>query len=119
PALLDYLDAVAARLTPPDLADNRHLRFRLRVVLDPTLNAFTYAHGSIYFHSGLLTQFQNEDQLAAVLAHEMTHAEARHGIRKARSLHNKRVGFTVADALLDIALDAAVRDRWEKARVRE
>ena len=78
------------------MAANPAVRYRVRVIEDPTLNAFAYPHGSIYIHTGLLARMENEDELATVLGHEMTHVEDRHMLRYQRSAHNKEVGFTVA-----------------------
>ena len=73
PALEAYLGNVVARLNPPGMAANPALQLQVHVVSDPTLNAFAYPHGSLYVHTGLLARVENEDQLATVLGHEMTH----------------------------------------------
>ena len=69
--LEDYLNKVVARLqaqsSPVDL------EIRVKVIKNADLNAFAYPNGMIYIHTGLLTRINNEAQLAAVLAHEMTH----------------------------------------------
>ncbi len=80
--LEDYLNQVAAKLTPPDLPPD--LVIRVKVIKDPYLNAFAYPNGMIYIHSGLLARMENESQLAVVLAHEMTHCINRHALRAFR-----------------------------------
>src|SRR6185503_18707656 len=93
-----YLDRVADRLSPPGPATGPEapspIHYRVRVIADPSLNAFAYPHGSIYLHSGLLARLDGEDELATVLGHEMTHVDGRHMLRRNRSAHNKEVGFT-------------------------
>lgn len=96
PLLEAYLEQIAARLNPPGMAANPHVRYRVRVVEDPSLNAFAYPHGAIYVHTGLLARMQNEDQMATVLGHEMTHVENRHMLRHQRSARNKQIAFSAA-----------------------
>ncbi|MBI4161091.1 MAG: tetratricopeptide repeat protein [Acidobacteria bacterium] len=96
PLLVDYLEGVVARLNPPGMAANPHVSYRVSVIQEPTLNAFAYPHGSLYVHTGLLARMENEDQIATVLGHEMTHVENRHMIRHQRSVRNKQIGFSIA-----------------------
>ncbi|MFY9823430.1 MAG: M48 family metalloprotease [Thermoanaerobaculia bacterium] len=122
PLLDAHLEHVVARLNPPGMAANPEIRYRVRVVEDPTLNAFAYPHGSIYVHTGLLARMENEDELATVLGHEMTHVEDRHMLRYQRSVHNRQVGITVATIAAAVALAVAEGDAldsgdWGKASV--
>ena len=49
-------------------------------VLDsPKINAFCLPGGKIFVYSGLLKLVDNDDQLAAVIGHEVAHAILRHG----------------------------------------
>src|SRR4051794_36718097 len=91
PLLESHLAQVVARLNPPGMAVNPEIRYRVRVIEDPSLNAFAYPHGSLYIHTGLLARMENEDELATVLGHEMTHVEDRHMLRYQRSMHNRQV----------------------------
>ena len=80
--LLDVVSGGGGRAPhPPGMAANPAVRYRVRVIEDPTLNAFAYPHGSLYVHTGLLARMENEDQLATVFGHEMTHVENRHMLR--------------------------------------
>jgi len=80
-----YLDEVARKLDPSGFAA---IPFRIRVVRNPYLNAFTLPNGRIYVHTGMLARMENEAQLATLLAHEMTHATNRHGVRELRAVQN-------------------------------
>jgi predicted Zn-dependent protease len=57
-------------------------KLRVRILVSPVLNAFCLPNGSIYMNRGLLARFDNEAQLAAVLAHEGGHFTHRHGHRQ-------------------------------------
>src|SRR5215203_170359 len=122
PLLDAYLEKVVAGLNPAGMAANPAIRYKVRVVEDPTLNAFAYPHGSIYVHTGLLARIENEDELATVLGHEMTHVENRHMLRYHRAAHNKQVGLSVAAVAASVVLAAAEIDAldhgdWGKAAV--
>ena len=54
------------------------------VVLDsPIINAMALPGGYVYVTRGMLSHLNSEDQLAAVLAHEIGHVAARHAARQA------------------------------------
>jgi predicted Zn-dependent protease len=49
---------------------------------DNTVNAFCVPGGYIFVYTGLMKYLDNEASLAAVIAHEIGHAEARHSSRR-------------------------------------
>ncbi|HEV2494921.1 MAG TPA: M48 family metallopeptidase [Terriglobia bacterium] len=75
PVITEYVSRVAQ-----NLARNSDLTIPLtvKVIDDPTINAFTLPGGFLYVNSGLLLAADEEDQLAGVMAHEIAHAAARH-----------------------------------------
>lgn len=85
--LEDYLNQVVANLKPEDAPAD--LVIRVKVIKNPYLNAFAYPNGMIYIHSGLLARMDNEAQLAAVLAHELTHCIRRHALQAFRKYRNQ------------------------------
>jgi predicted Zn-dependent protease len=116
PLLIDYLDDVVARLNPSMMAANPEITYRVRVIEDPTLNAFAYPHGSLYLHTGLLARMENEDQLATVLAHEMTHVEGRHMLRHRRSAQNKQIGFSIAAIAAAVVVAGEMGDSYSQGK---
>jgi predicted Zn-dependent protease len=116
PLLEDYLEEVVSRLNPPGMAANPEVRYRVLIIEDPTLNAFAYPHGSMYIHTGLLARMENEDQLATVFGHEMTHVENRHMLRYQRSARNKAIGLTVAAVAASVIVAGAEADALEKGK---
>jgi hypothetical protein len=65
-----YLNEVMRRTIPSEyISDN----VKVRIIKDPSINAFSLEDGSINIHIGLLTVFDNEAQLAAVISHEFGH----------------------------------------------
>jgi Zn-dependent protease with chaperone function len=53
--------------------------YRPHVLKINVINAFSLPAGSIIVTTGLLSDCQDSDELAAILAHEMAHARMRHG----------------------------------------
>jgi len=82
-----YLNDIARKLQPP--AVYKSIPFKIKVIKNPYLNAFTYANGVIYVHTGILARMENEAQFATLLAHEMTHSTHRHGVKEFRHVQNK------------------------------
>jgi len=71
PAENDYLDHIVKRLLsglPPTT-----MQFRVTLIDSPVVNGFSTAGGRIYLTRKLVAQANNEDEVAAVLAHEMGH----------------------------------------------
>ena len=58
------------------------LDWRFHVVEDETVNAFNVPGGLVYVHTGLLEEVGDEDELAAVMGHELGHGVARHGAER-------------------------------------
>ncbi|MFI5386670.1 MAG: M48 family metalloprotease [Fimbriimonadales bacterium] len=52
--------------------------YTFKVLKGPDVNAFSLPGGFIYVYEGLVKYAESDDEIAAVLAHEITHAEARH-----------------------------------------
>lgn len=113
PLLEDYLTGVVARLNPPQMAANPSIIYKVRVVADPTLNAFAYPHGSLYVHTGLVARMESEDHIATVLGHEMTHVENRHMLRYRRAAQNRQVGFAVASVAAAVVLAGEQGEAYE------
>jgi len=76
PELLDYIDRLGQRLAKH--SDQPDQSFRFFLVSDSSINAFAVPGGYITLHSGLITSAENENELAAVIAHEIAHITQRH-----------------------------------------
>lgn len=99
PALTEYLNTVARRMAPAFMAQ-ADLSVEVRILKNPSLNAFTLPNGAIYIHSGLLARMENEAQLATLLGHEMAHVIHRHPVRHLRDLENKTGALATFGALV-------------------
>ncbi len=70
-------DRVAAAASPPDYP------YTFTLVNEDVNNAFALPGGPIYFYEGLIdTLGSDEDQVAWVIAHEITHIRQQHAVRR-------------------------------------
>ncbi len=92
--LEEYLNQVGQSVLPT-LTPPARVRWRFRVLRDPTPNAFALPNGSIFVNAGLLGILENESQLAGVLAHEATHVIGRHGLYFNRDYRKKSTGISL------------------------
>ena len=58
-------------------------RYQFHVAVDKSVNAYAMPGGYIVVHTGLLALADNADEVAGVLAHEVSHVEKRHKIGRA------------------------------------
>jgi predicted Zn-dependent protease len=93
-----YLRRVGQSLIPRDLQLER-VSWKFRALRDPQPNAFALPNGSIYVTTGLLTLIDNESQLAAIIAHELTHVMRRHTYVHNRSNRKKFLSMNVMAAI--------------------
>lgn len=63
---------------------NRGFDYNITLLNDSTVNAFAIPGGSIYIYKGMLDFVGSDDELAAVLSHELAHAERRHSLKQLR-----------------------------------
>ncbi len=94
-----YVQSIVDRiLSSPEIRYRGTFAYRVTLLHDDrTVNAFCTPGGYIYVYTGLLKFVENEATLAAVLAHEIAHAERRHATERM----TKALG---AQLLMDIVL---------------
>jgi predicted Zn-dependent protease len=80
-AKIAEIQRVGTRLA--EAADKPNYQWEFTLIDDPkTVNAFCLPGGKVAVYSGLLPVAKNEDGLAVVLGHEISHALARHGAER-------------------------------------
>ena len=78
--LQNYVQNIGESLSEKSHRPNLIYRF---VVLDnPDINAFALPGGYIFINRGLLAYLSSEEELAAVLGHELGHVTARHSVKQ-------------------------------------
>lgn len=76
--------------------DSTAYRYKFTIIRSNDINAFTIPGGNIYVFSGLIEMTDTPEELAAVLAHEIGHAEKRHVVSKLM----KQLSLTVIVSVL-------------------
>lgn len=90
-APLQLVNEIGARLS-----EGSAYRYQFYVALDPSVNAYAMPGGFIVVHTGLLALASNADEVAGVLAHEVSHIEKRHSLKAMA----QAAGMTATVALL-------------------
>lgn len=75
--------------------------WELVVFEDPQVNAFALPGGKIGVYTGLLDVTENQEQLAAVIGHEVGHVIAEHGNERMSSSTLIGIGMEATNALLE------------------
>jgi len=103
PEVNDYLNDLGHRLVaavPPEAG----MEFEFFAVPDSTINAFALPGGYIGVHTGLILLTQTESELAAVLAHEISHVTQHH---LTRMMSSQKGSLWLQLAALAVAIAAA------------
>ena len=103
PLVTEYVNEIGHRIAAQANSDGIY-DFSFFVIEDPVVNAFALPGGFIGIHTGLLEATRNEDELAGVLAHEVSHVTQRH---IARSIHSGQRQSIMSMAIMLGAILAA------------
>lgn len=71
----EWVQRVGAKLAAKS---DPEFKYTFHVIDAPQINAFCLPGGHIFVYTGLRKVVKNDDELAAVLSHEITHAESHH-----------------------------------------
>ncbi|MCX5708933.1 MAG: Maf and M48 domain-containing protein [Candidatus Omnitrophica bacterium] len=77
------------------VADRKDIDYSFKAIADDEINAVSLPGGFVYVNKGLIDRVASDDELAAVLAHEVGHIVARHSIKKLQAA----MGYSLASIL--------------------
>ncbi len=85
PILKDYdqnqrLNEILKRIV--DVCDRKELVYIVRIIDEEDINAVSLPGGYVYLFRGLMEKLTTDDELAAVIAHEVGHITARHAMKR-------------------------------------
>ncbi len=90
------VDALVARLP----AQWRSTRWETALFVDAEPNAFALPGGKVGVNTGIFTVARNQDELAAVLGHEIGHVVSHHHDERITRQMNAQIGVSLLGALL-------------------
>ncbi len=109
--MTSYVQGVFAKLNTTNIDPNRAENLNIRLIQSPEPDAFMLPNGSMVVSTGLLCTLDSEDELAAIIANELTHFVLDHQVENIYIAERraKRAAFwagvfsDVANAALDVA----------------
>ncbi|MBF0501205.1 MAG: M48 family metallopeptidase [Candidatus Riflebacteria bacterium] len=96
-----WVHSVFDRLKPQ--FRERGFDYNITLLEGKEVNAFAIPGGSVFIFKGILDFVSSDDELAAVLAHELTHSEKRHSLKQLRM-----------STSFEILLQAAVKNKRDR-----
>ena len=94
PRTIDYVACVTNSIIDVVDGDYADLYWELAVVDQPDVNAYVLPGGKIVVNTGILNMATNQDQLAAVIGHEVAHVTSRHANERASRSAVTAVSYT-------------------------
>jgi predicted Zn-dependent protease len=80
PLITEYVNRLGQNIV---LHSDAKVPFTIKVVDSEEVNAFALPGGFFYVNKGLLLEADNEAEVVGVMAHEIAHVAARHGVEQA------------------------------------
>ena len=85
-ALNERVSTIGRRIV--EVCDRQELTYTFKIIEKDEVNAVSLPGGFVYIFRGLIDFVDNDDQLAAVIAHEIGHIAARHSVKKLQSIYS-------------------------------
>lgn len=99
-SITQYVLCVANKIIPQVEQNPDPKQWEVLVFEDEQANAFALPGNKIGVYTGLLKYAKNQDQLAAVMGHEVAHVIAKHGNERVSSQLATEAGMGIAAAVL-------------------
>jgi predicted Zn-dependent protease len=90
----DYLAEVGEKIVA--VCDRPNLDYQFHVIESDQINAFATPGGFVYFYTGILRMMDNEAELAAVMAHEISHVVGRHSVKTLQAAYGGIIALELA-----------------------
>ncbi len=89
--LVNYISDIACRVAGPYCSD-----IRVYIIRNPGFNASMTASGVLQIWTGLILRSSSEDEIAAVIAHEIAHYTLTHTLDRVRRIRKAMTGGSIA-----------------------
>src|SRR3989338_6516448 len=96
PLMTERVNEVGQKIA--SVSDRKEVKYTFRVVDKDDVNAFALPGGYVFVFKGLVDKVDKDDELAAVIAHEIAHVVARHSIKRLQG----GVGYTILQIFMAV-----------------
>lgn len=86
----ERVDRILERIVA--VCDRKNILYHVSLIDEDEINAFAIPGGYLYVFRGLLEEADSDDELAGVIAHEVAHITARHGIKRLQASYAAMLG---------------------------
>lgn len=90
PYLESYIYSLISKIAPNTLIDGRPGNVNLLILENPSMNAGMYSNGTLVINTGLLSALHTEDELVAILAHEIAHFVLDHSVQNVNAAVSRK-----------------------------
>lgn len=97
PSAEAYLNSVLAKLAAA--SDKPSEVYKVTILNSPSVNAFALPSGDLFVTRGLLALANDTSEIAAVMAHEIGHVDARHALQREEQQKIERLRTNVANVV--------------------
>ena len=102
------------------LSHQPNLNYSIKVLDSPVVNAFAVPGGYVYLTRGILAYFNDEAELAGVVAHEIGHIAARHSAQQYSNAQLAQIGLGLGSIASETFRKyAGVAQAWGRPAVSE
>ncbi|WP_195890907.1 M48 family metalloprotease [Bartonella koehlerae] len=100
-------------------SQNSHQSYSLTILNTQSVNAFALPNGSIYLTRGMLALANDSSEVAAILAHEIAHITANHGILRLQKEAELKTTERISPNLLSLSgkkIHKSIKDKRQLAQ---
>lgn len=97
---LRRLGELAVAQIPEKERKDKPFEYTFDVIDSKEINAFALPGGPVFFYTGLLEQMKTEDEIMAVIGHELTHVRNQHWASQYADNLKRKLGLIVVFSLL-------------------
>lgn len=90
PYLESYIYGIISKIAPTTMIDGRPGNVNILIQESPEMNAGMYPNGTLIINTGLIAALHSEDELAAILAHEIAHFVLDHSIKNVNAAYSRQ-----------------------------
>ncbi len=113
-----YVNKVGSKVA--ENVKRKSIKYVFHIIENPIPNAFSIPGGHVYVTTGLLAALKTEAELAAVLAHEVAHIDAKHCIGTVQyKVKLEKISGVTLDTLADIGYSIFLRPAYSEVQETE